>query len=73
MQGQAGPDEAIYRALFLTSPDGVVVVDRAGRVVLANPRACELFGYGQQELAGMSVDQLVPERFRSRHGAHREA
>jgi PAS domain S-box-containing protein len=66
------PDEAIYRTLFLTSPDGVLVVDRAGSIVLANPRACELFGYPEQELNGMNVDRLVPEQARPAHAAHRD-
>ena len=63
----------IYRTLFLTSPDGILVVDRAGRIVQANPRACELFGYGEGELSGMGIDSLVPERLRPGHAAHREA
>ena len=62
----------IYRTLFLTSPDGILVVDRAGTIVLANPRACQLFGYPEPEFLGMSVDLLVPERLRGTHAAQRE-
>jgi len=31
-----------------------------------------LFGYTRAELAGLPIDQLVPERFRGRHPRHRE-
>ncbi len=61
----------IYRTLFLTSPDGILVVDRDGTVVLANPRACQLFGYPEPELLGMNVDLLVPQRLRAGHAAQR--
>ena len=59
-------------SLFDLSPDGVLVTDGSGVIRAANPRAAELFGYGQEELAGMAVEALVPERFRGRHPAHRE-
>ena len=38
----------------------------------ANPRAAELFGHTQAELIGQPIENLVPERFRSRHPSHRE-
>jgi len=58
--------------LFNISPDAIFVTDRDGTIRDANPRATELFGYGHQELSGMKVDELVPERLRSRHPNHRE-
>jgi PAS domain S-box-containing protein len=38
----------------------------------ANPRASELFGYTREEFIGMSVDHLVPERFRRQHPSNRD-
>jgi PAS domain S-box-containing protein len=61
-----------FQNLFEFSPDGIVVTDREGRICDANPRARELFGYSQDEFAGLSIDSLVPERFRDRHPGHRE-
>ena len=57
--------------LFEVSPDAFLVTDAGGVIRNANPRASELFGYTQQELIGLPVDALVPERFRSRHPGHR--
>jgi PAS domain S-box-containing protein len=58
--------------LFEISPDAFLITGSDGTIRAANPRAAEVFGYTQAELVGMSVDALVPERFRSRHPAHRE-
>jgi PAS domain S-box-containing protein len=63
-------DETFRRA-FDAAPDGMLVVDDEGLVVLANPKALELFGYGGDELVGQSVDLLVPEPLRGVHVQHR--
>jgi len=61
----------VFRELFETYPDGVFLVDENGRIVLANHRAGEQFGYRPDTLVGMSIDTLVPERFRARHAERR--
>lgn len=68
-----GDDDAspLYRALFETAPDAMIVVDRDGRIVLANPQAARLFGYPPEGLAGQPVELLMPEQVRDRHHAHR--
>jgi PAS domain S-box-containing protein len=62
-----------YEAVFLASPDGILVIDSRGLIRAANPMAETLFGYSREELIGHGVDMLVPERVRSCHGGHREA
>lgn len=42
-------------------PDAMLVIDRAGTIVLANTQTGTLFGYGSKELAGRPVGTLVPE------------
>ena len=56
---------------FAISPDAIFVSDATGTIREANPRAFELFGYSREELIGMSVDALVPKRFREHHPSHR--
>ncbi len=57
--------------IFEAIPDALVIVDRAGKIVMANGNAHVLFGYAPGELAGRAVDDLVPTDARARHGAHR--
>jgi len=58
--------------LFEFSPDGILIADVDGIICDVNPRAAELFGYTADELMGMSIEALVPERFRDRHPSHRQ-
>jgi PAS domain S-box-containing protein len=70
---RAGEIGDVYRTLFAAYPDALVVADRAGKIVLANPAAAALLGYEVVELVGMEIDVLVPDAVRSRHAAYREA
>jgi len=65
--------DPVVGALLDAVPDGVVVVGAAGRIVLANRRAEELFGYPPRDLVGRLVEELVPERFRGGHAGDRAA
>lgn len=56
-----------YRLIVDMAPTGVLLVDLAGRIVLANVLAEEIFGYGHRELIGVNVDQLMPAEFRHEH------
>ena len=50
------------RAILDTATDGVLVLDRAGRVLSANRSAEALFGYEAKQFAELSVGELlVPE------------
>ncbi|HUP72911.1 MAG TPA: PAS domain S-box protein [Acidimicrobiales bacterium] len=67
----AGLDDQAVWGLVDSAPDGIVLVDEAGKILLVNRKTEELFGYDRVELLGRSVDQLLPERFRQVHRAHR--
>ncbi len=42
----------IYRSLFNSSPDGIVVVDFKGNILSCNPAAFKMTGYTPEELVG---------------------
>jgi PAS domain S-box-containing protein len=62
----------VFRALFEAYPDGLLLVDAQGRILLANPAVAELLGYSNGDLIGMPVDALVPERVAAVHAMHRQ-
>lgn len=64
--------EARYHSLFEASSDGVVVIDTRARIVLANSRAHQIFGYMAGELIGQDLGILIPEYCRSLHAQHVE-
>src|SRR5690242_5092579 len=64
---------ALFESLVEFAPDALLVVDAAGQIVFANAIAEALFGYDKDELLNVSIETLVPERFRQVHGRHRHA
>ncbi|RZL29139.1 MAG: PAS domain S-box protein, partial [Rubrivivax sp.] len=66
-------DSSVFRTLFSAYPDGLLLVDAAGKIALANPAAASLLGYAMDELVGSSVDSLVPDSIRPRHASYRQA
>lgn len=56
-----------FREIFHSMSEGIVMVDEQGIIVAANPVAESVFGYGKDELTGLPLELLLPERFRSRH------
>ena len=69
---EAGGSEAYFRAVFESNPTAMVIVDREGRIVLANAVAERLFGYPRRELEGQVIESLLPARFRPGHPGYRE-
>ena len=63
--------EATARALLESASEGIVLIDRAGRITLVNAAAERMFGYPRSELLGQSLEILLPERARGMHARHR--
>ena len=60
IEGQFGP-------VLESIPDGIVVIDASGVIVLVNSQAEALFGFGRGELVSQDIEVLVPARFREYH------
>ena len=56
-------DGTLFRALFASSADAILVVDAAGRIVLANAACGPLLGRDPSGLRGAAVETLIPARF----------
>lgn len=61
-----------FEDLFEFAPSGLVMVDRQGRIALANRQIEEMFGWTREELVGRPVETLVPPSLRGLHTAFRE-
>src|ERR1039458_2991704 len=59
-------------ALLESASQAIVAVDRAGRIVLANRRADEIFGYSREELLGAPIEMLLPDSKRGNHVHERD-
>jgi len=57
--------------LLESATDAMIITDREGRIILANPPVEQLFGYPRQELIGKPMEILLPQRFRHAHGSQR--
>lgn len=62
------PQGLLERAIIEASPDGILLVDRGGRILLVNASAEEITGRSKKELLGESIHVLVPSHLRERHG-----
>jgi PAS domain S-box-containing protein len=52
-------------------PNGLVLTNQQGKIVLVNSQTETLFGYRREELLGRSIEVLVPESFREHHQEYR--
>jgi PAS domain S-box-containing protein len=55
-----------YRTLMDSAPDALLVADADGRILLANARAEETFGYGREELVGRALAEIIPQGLHAR-------
>jgi PAS domain S-box-containing protein len=54
-------NEAGYRALFESFPDGIFVFSAENMLVDVNQIACEMLGYSRNELLGFSASEIIFE------------
>ncbi|MCX5126316.1 PAS domain-containing protein [Streptomyces sp. NBC_00347] len=61
-------DPEVVLGIAARAPDGLVIVDREGLIRYWNRGAERIFGYSAAEVAGRSLDLIIPEKHRKRHG-----
>jgi PAS domain S-box-containing protein len=73
-RADAAPHEAgeeKFRLAVEACPNGMMMSDAAGIIIMVNSAVDRMFGYHREELIGRSVEILVPERLRRQHVSHR--
>jgi PAS domain S-box-containing protein len=61
--------EWLFHQIVHHTQEGIIFADRDGVIQLWNAGAETLFGYTAAEATGQSLDLIIPERLRDRHGA----
>jgi len=51
--------ETWFRSIIESAPDGLLVADEGGVILLSNPNAEHIFGYSHGDFLGVHMDQLV--------------
>ncbi|WP_081686662.1 sensor histidine kinase [Chitinilyticum litopenaei] len=64
--------EERFHQVVQEAPNAMIMVNARGAITLFNRLAESLFGYRPDELLGLPMERLVPERFRQQHGALRQ-
>jgi anti-anti-sigma factor len=68
--GAAAVTQGLLWKMIDAFDDGVALADGDGTIVLANRRLEEMFGYPYTELAGYSVERLIPAHLQPVHRGH---
>lgn len=63
----------LYKLLYETATEGILIANETGAIELANERTAELFGYTVEELQNISVDDLLPKHLRQKHATYRNS
>jgi diguanylate cyclase (GGDEF)-like protein/PAS domain S-box-containing protein len=64
--------EEQFHVAVESAPNGILIVDQNGNIGLVNAQIEHLFGFARNELMGLPIDILLPERFRTPAGGQRE-
>lgn len=60
----------IFNILFEAIPEGVIIVDEAQTILVANTSAETMFGYNKKELSNKKLDVLIPQKYHASHKHH---
>src|ERR1041385_4833876 len=65
--------DALLRSAMDAAPNGMVMTDSTGRIVMVNRQTERQFGYDHGGPVGQQLETLLPLRFRSAHVGHHGA
>lgn len=61
------------QSLFEHATESILLTDKNGKILMANPAALSLFKYPKEEIEGMKVENLLPKKYSGIHEGHRDS
>lgn len=58
-----------FKAVAENATDAILISDENSTVIFANKKACQIFGYGEDELVDTQLAHLMPQKYREAHKA----
>ncbi len=71
LDGFKNSEEMMHLAVE-ASPNGIVMTDHKGKIVMVNAATERFFGYTREELIGQPVEKLIPNRYHQQHFEYRQ-
>ncbi len=62
--------DGVARAIIASAPDGIMLVDPNGTILLANEAMTQISGYVAESLVGMPIETFLPPAMHKRHQAN---
>lgn len=59
--------ERRFELALEATPNGVILMNESGNIILVNSKVEEIFGYSREEMNDQSVGMLVPMNYRKQH------
>jgi PAS domain S-box-containing protein len=64
--------EEKFKGLLESAPDAMVIVGQDGKIQMVNAQIHNIFQFERNEIEGMPIEKLIPERFHHAHPKHRQ-
>lgn len=64
--------EKKFSKVLESTPNGILIVDKDGKIKMVNKQSEELFGYSKSEMLGKSIEILIPDKYKTPHVAYRK-
>lgn len=59
--------ELMHRSVITNMVDGLITIDKSGKIISYNPAANDIFGYKDDELKDQNISILIPEKHAEQH------
>ena len=61
----------IFRMVVESSPNGILITDKNGQILMVNRHIEQLFGYSSSELINKPIEILIPSKYKKSHKQYR--